>query len=536
MVRSSTAGTIDAHPIPGWENERAGDAVASEMAPLRRWRRAVLTAAAILLWFAADLIARSPRLLVYSPDLHLGVEATSAFARLFGALVLFLAPPEPAKPRLRWIAASFTVLAASSLVYGFIPALAGRSLAINSAMYVSSITWSLAGLLILIGVAMRRPPEPTSWTLAGVMAAIVLVPGALVTLPWRLPRLVTIADLRAEVTRDQAILGGMTVWHWVISAIPLAVALLAVWAVAKADDPLGGWLLIALVLFAGAQLHDMLWPSAYGPVLTASDLLELLCAGVVAVAGIVELQRFGSERAALLAREQEYSAQLRQLAMVKSDFTAMVAHELGNPLAAIRRQADLIGRGRLDGDLRDQAASAIIAESKLLAQLVRDVQESARIERADFAVALRSFPVEALLADAAAFARTLPGGHPIEVEGTTGRVLADPERIGQVLRNLIGNAAKYTPGAAPIELRARRTAGTVQFEVADRGPGITERDRARIFGKFERGGDLVTHDQPGLGLGLYVAHRIVVAHGGALTADARPDGGAVFRFNLEAVP
>lgn len=535
MAQSNTAGITDTTSIPGWE--RTGDVVTSKLAPPRHQRRAVLIAAAILLWFAADLIARSPRLLVYSPDLHLGMEATSAFARLFGALVLFLAPPEPAKPRLRWIAASFTVLATSSLVYGFIPTLIGRNLAINSAMYVAGITWSLAGLLILIGVGTRHPPEPGSWTLAGIMAAIVLVPGALVALPWRLPRLVTIADLRAEVSRDQAMLGGMTVWHWFVSAIPMAIALLAVWAVARRDagDPLGGWLLIALVLFAGAQLHDMLWPSAYGPVLTPSDLLELLCAGVVAVAGILELQRFGSERAVLLAREQDYSAQLRQLAMVKSDFTAMVAHELGNPLAAIRRQADLIARGRLDDDLRDQAASAIIAESKLLAQLVRDVQESARIERADFAVALRPFPVEALLADAVAFARSLPGGHPIEVEGTTGRVLGDPERIGQVLRNLISNAAKYTRGGAPIELRARRTAEVVTFEIADRGPGIAECDRARIFGKFERGGDLTAQSQPGLGLGLYVAHRIIVAHGSTLTVAARPDGGAVFRFDLEVV-
>ena len=499
--------------------------------------RAILLALVIVAWFAANLVARSSRLLVFSPDLHLAVEASSSFARLFGALVLFLAPGDAVKPRLRWLAASFLLLGLGGLAFGFLPPLLGDPISVNGAMYLSSYLWTAAGVLMLAGIVPRRPPALEPAALLAIVAGILILPAVLAALPVSLPELVHPTSLTAEVGRDQALLSGMTTWHWMISAIPLLLAIAAVAAAIarRLGNVLGGWLLIALILFAGAQLHDLLWPSAFGPVMTTSDILELFFAAVVAVAGIVELQRFGNERAELLDREREYSRRLKQLSMQKSDFTAMVAHELGNPIAAIRRQTDLIDRANLQGDSLTQALTAIQSETKLLNQLVLDVQASAQVDRADFDIHIRPCSVEALIADAAAFGRTLPGRHHLTVQGTTGRVLADPERIGQVLRNLLGNAAKYASEDAPIALRAVRDGEAVRFEVEDRGFGIPEADIARIFGKFERGAAARNDRQHGLGLGLYLATRIIAAHGGTLTVVSAPGVGSTFSFRLEVV-
>ena len=112
-------------------------------------------------------------------------------------------------------------------------------------------------------------------------------------------------------------------------------------------------------------------------------------------------------------------------------------------------------------------------------------------------------------------------------------MLADPERIGQVLRNLLSNAAKYSPEGTPIELRVIGKKGRVRLEVADRGPGIHPEDVTRIFEKFGRGRDREGRKMPGVGLGLYLSQRIVRGHGSELTVRTRPGGGSVFGFDLE---
>ncbi len=168
-----------------------------------------------------------------------------------------------------------------------------------------------------------------------------------------------------------------------------------------------------------------------------------------------------------------------------------------------------------------------------------------------------------MLDDAYRFAATLPGDHPLVLEGAVdamrrdaGRdavqagyadpfifegsadgqqVWADRYRIGQVLRNLLANAVKYSPEGAPIELRAvpSETPGRVRIEVIDRGPGIHPDDLKRIFEKFGLGRDPEGRKVAGLGLGLYLSRRILQAHGSDLVVNTGPDGGSVFGFELE---
>jgi two-component system sensor histidine kinase KdpD len=108
-------------------------------------------------------------------------------------------------------------------------------------------------------------------------------------------------------------------------------------------------------------------------------------------------------------------------------------------------------------------------------------------------------------------------------------VPVDDVLLEQVLINLLDNAVKYTPPGTPVEIEAAAGDGSVQLEVADRGPGLPAGDEARVFDKFYRGR---TGPVPGVGLGLTICRGIVEAHGGRITAENRPGGGAVFRVVL----
>jgi len=252
-----------------------------------------------------------------------------------------------------------------------------------------------------------------------------------------------------------------------------------------------------------------------------------------------ERTRLAAEREALLSTTQDYVERLEELAALKADFTTIVAHELAGPLAAIRALAEILDLDRVPPAGWAGPVAAIKAEVRMLQTLVADVQTAAAIERKDedFVVRPRSVPIDVLMAEAAAYARTLPGDHPLTVGDPVGtRVFADPERIGQVLRNLLGNAAKHTPPGTPITLRAIREQGHVRVEITDSGPGIDPADQAQIFEKFGRVYDQGHRQVDGRGLGLYLSRRILELHGAELTVTSALNEGAAFSFVLREDP
>jgi signal transduction histidine kinase len=159
---------------------------------------------------------------------------------------------------------------------------------------------------------------------------------------------------------------------------------------------------------------------------------------------------------------------------------------------------------------------------------------SADVERDDFHVLPRPTSVAALLAELAAYARTLPQTHAITIAPAPDTVVdVDPDRVGQVVRNLLTNAVRHTPAGTPITVHATPADGRVTFEVTDRGPGIAPEDQARIFEKFGRGRDATRQATPGRGLGLYLSRRILQAHGSDLRVTSTPGQGTAFHFTLE---
>ena len=516
------------------------DLVAGFPVPGRRTRVVVagVVAIAVVVWLVLILSVSQIRFVIVAPTAKAGFEVFLALLRVFAALVLFLFPGEAARPRLRWVALGFMILGLGGLGFGYLYPAASGTVDLNAAMYGSVVARSLATLVIAVGLLLPRPPEFSLRAALVPLAAFAFLSVAVLTTSRHLPTLVQGDDLEAIAAASSRTLAGLTGWHWGLSLLPLLFSIAAAIGAARhyPGRALGGWLLVAMVLMAGSQLHTLFWPSAYSPVVTTSSVLRLAFTVVVAVGGFLELRHVAADRAVALALEREYVARLRDLAALRADFAAIVAHELGNPLATIRQAGELLAMGPLN-PLQTRALAALTAETAALTALVTDVRTTAEVEGGDFAVRPYPVSVAALLADAAAYAPALPGDHAVSIEnGANITVLADPGRIGQVVRNLLSNAAKYSPPGTPITLRATRHGDRVRIEVVDHGYGIHPDDLPRIFEKFGRGRDLAGQKSPGVGLGLYLSRRIALTHGSDLTVDSTPGVGSVFGFELQVVP
>lgn len=501
-------------------------------------------------WAVAALAAEGPGFAVLASEkLHGVEEAVLALSRLFAALVLILFLSGGDGWRMRWVAAGLVTQGLGHLIFGYVePRIQGDPPELNEGLYEGLVARTLACALFAVGLVPDREPRRAVWIAAVAVAAApvagyVLVFEFLGGEDW-MPPLARVESAE-QALKVASPAGWLTPLHWALSVPALVLALAAAVAAFRRHAFLPGWLLAALVLLAGSTLHEYLWPSNYAAdMFTSADVLRLAFAAVVLAGGIFELRRAADERAALLEAERERARRLTELSVLRADLSAMVAHELDGPLAAIRRLSEMLSAKGDKPEVREYAASAIRKEIDDLDALVADVRTSAAAERDDFAVEVRPVRLRELLRNAEGFAATLPGDHPTRVSlgpglGPNEEVLADPERVGQVMKNLLSNAAKHTPDRTPIEVRAsriERTGPRVRLEVADAGPGVRPDDTRRIFEKFGRAqnpGVMQGRDVPGAGLGLYLSRGIARAHGSDLTLEANPGGGAVFAFELE---
>lgn len=277
-----------------------------------------------------------------------------------------------------------------------------------------------------------------------------------------------------------------------------------------------------------------------------ADLGELLdvvfFAAILAVAYIVNLQRAESARQidALLEAERARVVQLESLAALKADFTAMVVHEFGNPLAALRRQSELLRIDDLDASTRTAALTSMRSELGVLETLVADVSSSLEVDRDDFEVRPAPVAVAELAKDVEDHGRSVCGPRSFQVEVDpalqSAASLVDRARIGQVLRNLVANAVKYTTAGSRIEVRfSMGLDDDLRVEVLDDGPGVDEAEAPRLLDPYYRARSAIASATPGMGLGLHVCQRILVAHGTELTVTSTPGTLTRFSFGLPLV-
>ncbi|MBL8693569.1 MAG: HAMP domain-containing histidine kinase [Planctomycetes bacterium] len=234
------------------------------------------------------------------------------------------------------------------------------------------------------------------------------------------------------------------------------------------------------------------------------------------------------------------SASRRELeaARAKSEFLAGVTHELKTPLASIRLYAEMLDDGMLtsEGD-RASAVKTIGREAQRLTRLIDRVLALARTERARRPTRTEHGAIAAAELVRAAEATFLPvatrEGVAFSAEVAQGDTMlaVDGAAVGQALLDLLENALKYGDGK-PVLLRGERTSGGYRLSVLDRGRGLPPGDPAKLFHWFSRGDDTTTREQPGLGIGLALAERLVEGSGGTLAAQPREGGGSVFVMEL----
>jgi PAS domain S-box-containing protein len=224
----------------------------------------------------------------------------------------------------------------------------------------------------------------------------------------------------------------------------------------------------------------------------------------------------------------------RELARTKDELVAVVSHELRNPLSNMIGFAELLrGHDALDGTDASYV-DIIVEEGRRLAALLDDFLDLQRIDRAaevirpqpvDLPGLLRRLPSRVAMDDRHQLKLTVPPELP--------RVRADPERVWQVLLNLLSNARKYSPDGGAIEVSARLAEEAVEVCVADQGLGIPAEALPRLFGEFYR---VQTPDRRkigGTGLGLSICRKIIRAHAGEIWAESEgPGRGARFLFTL----
>lgn len=231
-----------------------------------------------------------------------------------------------------------------------------------------------------------------------------------------------------------------------------------------------------------------------------------------------------------LASEHEAATELRRAQNVRQEYLSVLAHELRNPLNAINAAARVLAKD-IAGSPGEGTARGIATEAHHAMELLDGLTDVASLESGRMRMALRPIDLSAVLTD---IAGAMVNGHPINLRGTQHAiiVLGDDRRLGQVVRNLISNAAKYSPAEAEIQvsmgISADRRNAIVQ--VRDEGAGIPPAERGRLFEKFARLSTAGT--TRGSGLGLYISRGIVRDHGGEMWADWPAGGGSVFSFSV----
>ncbi len=223
---------------------------------------------------------------------------------------------------------------------------------------------------------------------------------------------------------------------------------------------------------------------------------------------------------------------LREADQIKNRFLMMVSHDLRSPLTAIRTSVESL----LD-QFAEQSAEAqghllqnIAGQAKRLGRLVDRLLDLSRIEAGALPLDRDWTELRALIADTVAKFERLNTPCLIKQYLATNLplVYVDPERIIQVLWNLLENAHKYAPHCEGITIEALTTGGEVSIRVADRGPGIPKEESEKIFQYFYRLDRERQMHTPGSGLGLAISRGIVDAHGGRIWVESRPGGGSVF--------
>ena len=262
---------------------------------------------------------------------------------------------------------------------------------------------------------------------------------------------------------------------------------------------------------------------------------------------ITEQKRLETALARLLERErvaradaEAARAEAERANRLKDEFLATLSHELRTPLNVLLGWSRLLGGHALDDDLRRRAAEAIERNALLQAQLVDDILDVSRIVAGKLRLRPRPLDLREVVNAALEIVRPAADARNVSVErGESGPVplVGDPERLQQVVWNLLTNAIKFTPSGGRVRIDTWPDGGAVHLQVRDNGIGITTEFLPHVFERFRQADGGVGRSHGGLGLGLSIVKHVVEAHGGEVEAESAGRGhGATFTVRLPVLP
>lgn len=281
---------------------------------------------------------------------------------------------------------------------------------------------------------------------------------------------------------------------------------------------------------------------AYGPDQVATiERLANQIAGAVAASQLYSAAVLLGRERELRTRVETEKQELERISDAKSDFLATVSHELKTPLASILGFADVLAKnraGNLDPRQVEQV-NLIQRNGRRLAVLINDLVDVSSIDAGSFDIHPEEFDaVELVQESARRFASEVLGRSQriaVKTPPSSIWVMADRARIAQVLENLVSNASKFSPPRTQIDIEAAVDHGRLAIIVRDRGSGISEADRRRLFTYFFRAKNVATRSASGAGLGLVISKRIVDLHGGSIAVESQEGVGSTFQVLIPGI-
>ncbi|NLF10195.1 MAG: HAMP domain-containing histidine kinase, partial [Anaerolineaceae bacterium] len=221
---------------------------------------------------------------------------------------------------------------------------------------------------------------------------------------------------------------------------------------------------------------------------------------------------------------------------MKSTFVSVVSHELKTPVALIKGYAETLRRddAQWDRDTLREGLDVIGEEADHLTHLIDDLLEASRIQAGGLKLQPTDVHLPRLAEKVVDAFRTQTQVHEFELDFPADfpPVWGDPERLREVVANLVSNAVKYSPAGGKVWVGGRVDRAGVTVYVADKGIGIPAEEQDAIFDRFYRVESGLQRRTEGTGLGLYLVKAVVEAHGGRIWVESAPDRGSIFIFTL----
>ena len=287
-----------------------------------------------------------------------------------------------------------------------------------------------------------------------------------------------------------------------------------------------------------ASAHAMVATIAQEEPLGMDEVMTIIDEASHVIAYSHKLEDKQQELEAATASLRAANESLKELDRLKDDFISTVTHELRTPLTSIRAFSEILhDNPDIDSAERHRFLGLIIKESERLTRLINQVLDLAKLESGLAEWQSADVDLAEIVSDAVGSTSQIFKGHGVKVEADlparVPAVVADRDRVMQVMLNLLSNAVKFSPaGTGRVVVRVEAEGTSVRVDVEDNGVGIGREHQAAIFEKFRQVGDTLTQKPAGTGLGLAICRQIVARLGGRLWVQSEVGRGSVFSFTL----